>query len=703
MKEGERTKAFAELLVPSSRLLWRLIALTFMASLMSAVQATSQPLELQLHLDPSTRRLDARAFVIPSKRHFTFELHESLTVTSASVAGKPLRVVKVGSDGVLRQWRIVLPRKTRRLRLEYGGTLPVLDTNLDHRGVLNRLPPMVSQKGSFLPAGSGWYPAPSPRFSFLVTISVPMEQRALVAGRLLSETIPSNAEGSAAGRYRASFEFPHPTGGIDLMAGPWVVRERMLSRVGLEPLRLRTYFFADLDAIPLLADGYLADTARYLERYAQEIGPYLFSEFSIVASPLPTGFGMPTLTYIGADVLKLPYIRTISLGHEVLHNWWGNGVYVDYTKGNWAEGLTTFMADYAYKEDLSSEAAQTSRLGWLRDFAALPAKDPQTLSAFNSRTHGAGAAIGYGKAAMVFFMLRDLIGEDAFRRGIRTFWQHNRTRLASWESLRRAFEAASGQRLDMFFAQWVERNGGPTVKISEITAEAAGNRTRLRLTIQQTSPPYRLLVPVELAWAERSEIRLLDIGATNVTHEQQILEVSGRPDSLRLDPSLRLWRVLDPEQLPPILRKWMIARAPQLVVATPSKDVNEATKILSSRFFETPPLVLTVDDFVLGHDSSEPTLIIGQHIDVDTLLARAGLPARPTNISSRGTAQVWIIRRETDAPPLAVISANDAAALHALLRLLPHYGSQSWIVFEGDRAIERGVWPVTVRPISVRY
>ncbi len=96
----------------------------------------------------------------------------------------------------------------------------------------------------------------------------------------------------------------------------------------------------------------------------------------MVSSPTPTGFGMPTLTYLGVEVLRLPFIRTTSLGHEVLHNWWGNGVYPDYAQGNWSEGLTTFMADYAYKERESDEAARDMRRGWLRDFAALaPGQD----------------------------------------------------------------------------------------------------------------------------------------------------------------------------------------------------------------------------------------------------------------------------------------------------------------------------------------
>ena len=44
---------------------------------------------------------------------------------------------------------------------------------------------------------------------------------------------------------------------------------------------------------------------------------------------------------------------------------------------------------------------------------------------------------------------------------------------------------------------------------------------------------------------------------------------------------------------------------------------------------------------------------------------------------------------------MLVISADDAAALQTLLRPLPHYGGQSYVLFEGGRAASRGIWPVT--------
>jgi aminopeptidase N len=54
-----------------------------------------------------------------------------------------------------------------------------------------------------------------------------------------------------------------------------------------------------------------------------------------------------------------------------------------------------------------------------------------------------------------------------------------------------------------------------------------------------------------------------------------------------------------------------------------------------------------------------------------------------------------------DGVPIAVVSARDAGALRALLRPLPHYGSQSWLVFEGSRALARGVWPIIEQPVPV--
>jgi hypothetical protein len=644
-------------------------------------------LDLDVMLNPESRELRGTA-AWQAKADPRVILHQSLAIHAVVVNGTERGVPASRRVGDMHEWRIEAPAGAA-LRVEYAGTLPPLDLALDHRRVLRSLPPMAGREGSFLPASARWHPRPAQPFTYRVKLSLPGDQRGIVPGRLIAEKVPRGDEE----RYSASFDFEHPVDGIDLMAGPYVVRERIVQRDGAKPLRLRTYFGRDSDP---LADAYLDDSRRYIELYSGIIGAYPYTEFSVVASPLPTGFGKPTLTYIGAQVLKLPFIRATSLGHEVLHNWWGNGVYPDYASGNWSEGLTAFMADYFYKERESSAAAREMRLAWLRDFAVVPPGAHRPLATFRSRTHGAEAIAGYGKAAMVFLMLRDLIGEDAFNRGIRVFWSRHRFRTASWDDLRHAFEASSGRTLQAYFGQWIERPGGPRPAIVAARAERHRGARRLVLEFRQDEPAYALRVPVELVSVKGRQMRWIDIGRAS---ETVALTLDAVPEGVRLDPELRLWRVLEREQLPPILRQWIIAAAPRLVVASSDADVEAAAMALARRLFESPARRVSNAEAATGVD---PLLLIGPHGEIDAALAMLKLPPRPATIEGLGSAQVWTIRDGRQArPPVAVISVRDAESLAALLRPLPHYGAQSYLAFDGSRAIERGVWAAPGRMIPV--
>jgi len=615
------------------------------AAIPLACAAAEPDLALDVRLDPATRELSAVAELARAPSDFRFVPHKSLSVRSAT---------RLASG---------------KLRIEYGGILPPLERNIDFRGVLQALPPMASPEGTYLGSASGWYPQPAELFTYRVRLSLKGRQKGLVAGRLVSE---EDKEGA----YSATFEYDLPADGIDLMVGPYEVREKSASLPDGKQVRLRTYFFSDISS---LADAYLDDSARYIERYSKAIGAYPFSEFSVVAAPLPSGFGMPTLTYIGAQVLKLPFIRATSLGHEVLHNWWGNGVLVDYARGNWAEGLTTFMADYAYKEGESPEAARDMRLAWLRDLAAVPAGEQRALAAFRSRAHGADAVVGYGKSAMLFFMLRDAIGEEAFTRGIRRLWDEKRFKSASWNDLRAAFEQASGRKLGAFFEQWLTRPGAPTVRV----LSAQGERN-LQVTLEQAKPAYSLRLPLEIMFDTGSETRWVEIERERQAVSMQFKE---RPRGVRLDPQLRVYRMLEREELPPILRQWVLAASPALI------RVSSVSTALAQRFFESPYRE------VQAPSGNEPVLIMGLHEDVDRALARLSLPPRPELLAGKGTAQVWTV--QASKTPVAVISAKDEAALEALVRPLPHYGAQSYLAFEGARAIERGIWPSIAKSIAV--
>jgi aminopeptidase N len=634
--------------------------------------------DLAVRLDPVSREFQAEDTIrLHASGLVEFALSDRLRVEHLSLDGTPQKVVPRPGGGHLTRYRIALGPGVRShtVAVRSGGTLAVLP-EADAREVLGGLPAMASSRGSFLPAGGGWYPdfGEIP-FSFLLRLDLPADQRGLVPGRLVSEEVRG-------GRYRAAFAFPDAAEGITLIAGPYQVREQWLRGTHGKSVRLRTYFHPEIAG---LAAEYLSAAEGFFELYGRWIGPYPYGEFSIVSSPLPTGFGMPTLTYLGVDVLRLPFIRASSLGHEILHNWWGNGVYVDYDQGNWSEALTTFMADYTYKEREGSDAAREMRVSWLRDFAAVPPGRDTPLAQFTARTHGTSQVVGYDKGAFLFLMLRDRIGAEGFDAALRLFWRDWRFRRASWADLRRAFEQSTQRDLSGFFAQWLLRRGAPRVWIEQAKVERASSTYRVSITLSQEGPPYALRVPIVLTTEAGREDRQLEFEGPRQEHT---LELGSRPRTLTLDPEYRLFRQLDPGEAPPILRQVMLDPATVTIVATPDEKVREAGMELARLLQDTPPKMGEADSLPGG----APLLVIGLSGDVDALLRRSGLPARPAALQGKGTAQVWV-DYQGSGKVMGVVSVESPEALRNLLRPLPHYGRQGYLIFEGAQATLRGVWP----------
>jgi hypothetical protein len=167
-----------------------------------------------------------------------------------------------------------------------------------------------------------------------------------------------------------------------------------------------------------------------------------------------------------------------------------------------------------------------------------------------------------------------------------------------------------------------------------------------------------------------------------------VLPVDGRPRRLALDPEHDLFRFLTPGEAPPILRDVTLSGTAATLIAAPDEATGALARQLAARLLDAgepggPPDAARI--------AGSPVLAIGLASDLAAALREAGLPATPPVLAGRGTARVWTARR-ADAP-LLVVEAEDAPALEALLRPLPHYRRESWLVFKGAKAVDRGVWP----------
>ncbi|MCW8861622.1 MAG: M1 family aminopeptidase [Rhodospirillales bacterium] len=594
-----------------------------------------------------------------------FRLRPDLFVTELQINGR--NASPLGRKG---EWLINLPEAGRHeIAITYAGTIPPIPEDGRNAGGDAASGP----DGAYLPPGAGWYPEfDVPTFTYEISTVVPHPYKAVAAGKLVEEAQGKNA-------WRASFRMEQPVDGIVLLAGPYSVQSRMHNGI-----LLRTYFHAEISE---MSGEYLDLAAGYLDRYREWIGDYPFPAFHIIAAPMPLGLGFPGLTYIGAGVLRLPFIRHTSLGHEVLHNWWGNGVFPDYRSGNWSEGLTTFMADYTYALDAGGpEKVMEMRLGWLRDYAALPPERDHPVSSFVSKTHDASQVVGYNKVAFIFHMLRKTIGNEAFDTAIRRFWTNHAFRTAGWNDLQAAFEAAAGRRLDVFFRQWIDRKGAPQLMLDEAHAEGVGNSHSVRLSLSQPAPAYDIEVPVRIETTAGDETFVMRMDGEQA---EASFQTTGRPLRVSIDPDFDLFRKLSPEEAPPIIRDVTLSERAEGIILADSEAQIETAKALIERMMDTRPNILAAAPDVLPDG---PLIVVGTRSRVSAFLTRHGLPPSPSEIRGNGTAEVWATRRAIGAStaPMVIVAADTMESLRSLLRPLPHYGRQGYLAFEGGRVSVKG-------------
>jgi aminopeptidase N len=622
--------------------------------------------EIAVSIDPEARRLSATvATKIPPGFSGALYLAGSYEVTEASAtvgttaggAAPTPRPLGQSRDGAWRKF--TLPAGATGLRLAYRGPLPPFDP----QGTVG---PAAGPEGAFLPAGGGWTPddfGPTPP-TWRLTVDSVGPFVALAGGKTESEEAGPKS-------WRGRFSEDRPVESPSLFIGPWTVTERTVGGV-----RYRTYLHPEQAA---LAGGLIDTAAQAIERYAAAIGPYPFTGFSIVSAPIPVGLGYPGMTYIGRQVLPLPFVRDRSLAHEALHNWWGNGVRIDPERGNWAEGLTTYMADHAVAEMERPATAAAIRLDWLRDFAALPVERETGLRACRNRRHDAQQVICYGKAAMLFHMLRQEIGDQAFADGAKEFWRRRQFRNADWDDLRGAFEAASKRDLAAFFSQWLDRPGAPSVRLTDAVAD--GRKVTLRLSLP--GQPWRLRLPVRVETENGPETHVVETGQAA---ETATLTVAAKPLRVTVDPDHDVFRRLEPGETPLILRDFTLRRQMAAAVLGGGED-REAGAALVEALFPDGVSPVTTGGLTAGE---APLAVVGVVRDVADALNKLGIKS-PLSVSARVTGKAWTARTRTGRPVL-VIEANDAAALAAMARPLPHYRRESWITFNGRSALGHGTW-----------
>ncbi|OGB65697.1 MAG: hypothetical protein A2Y94_04895 [Caldithrix sp. RBG_13_44_9] len=558
----------------------------------------------------------------------------------------------------------------------------------------------IGKEGIFLSPAYFWYPTiPDELSHFDITVTTPESLMVLTEGDLTENKIEN-------GQRKTGWSINYPASGLNLVGSHYTIGEKKYREVSVY-----TYFFPESQE---LAESYLTACQRYLEMYESLIGSYPFSKFAVVENFFPTGYGMPSYTLLGSQVIRLPFIIHTSLGHEVAHNWWGNSVYIDYDSGNWCEGLTTYYADHYYKQNKSPEEARDYRRDLNRDFTVYVKENKDfPLSKFKERTESASRAVGYGKSAMVFHQLKQVIGDSLFFKSFQKFYQDFKFKEASWDDIKNTVAQVCQQDLSWFFEQWIGRKGAPEIELNSVLLQ----NNKLSFTLRQNQPEvYRLFVPVEVTlqddssyatylWLEKSE-------------QNFSLDMDSQPKQLSIDPNFDLFRKLTRAEIPPSLAE--IFAQPEAWIILP--DNCETGKLETyqqlARMMSEGEEQLTIHQvkevseadlenrsfYLLGNpkeNSLYKKLTFESEKEFSLQDQLAYLNGKPT--PGIEEVVVWVTRRPDSENNICMIMLGENNKIGRVGSLLSHYGKYSYLVFSDGKNVVKGNYSGIKSPLSYSF
>jgi hypothetical protein len=619
--------------------------------------------------------------------------------------GIPEDRFRLPSSVPLELWKATLRPEIEAFALSYGGTIdhPVAEAAGDYARSFGETPGLVTPAGVFLAGSTVWVPwLGEEPFAFTLECLLPSGWDAVSQGK---RTVHDRrSEGTT-----VVWDSPEPQTEVYLAAARFVETSRSDGKI--EAMA----FLRSKDEA--LASKYLDATERYVRMYEDLLGPYPYPKFALVENFWETGYGMPSFTLLGSKVIRLPFLLNSSYPHEILHNWWGNGVFVDPARGNWCEGLTAYLADHLLQEQGGD--ASEYRLTTLQKYADYVSKEKDfPLSAFRERHSPSTEAVGYGKALMFFHELRRELGDEVFTRALREFYAAHRFRSATFDDLRRAFENASGRDLSVRFAQVLDRGGAPALALRNTVARPDGDRFVVEGTIEQVQPgePFALRVPVVVTTEGkgRPSESFVDLAGRSASFR---IEVSAKPARVDVDPSFDLFRRLDPSETPPALTRAFGAEKALVLLPSAAPEAERAAyralaeewaraepgrvEIREDREVAAPPADRAI--WIFGSENARVAwlaegvrpygaawdgkrLRVGDHEGVLEGIAAAIVGPHP---ASSDLVVAWVF-------------ADRPLQLAGLGRKLPHYHKYSYVVFEGDEPanVAKGRWPVLDSPLA---
>lgn len=270
----------------------------------------------------------------------------------------------------------------------------------------------------------------------------------------------------------------------------------------------------------------VAASLHWLEDYTNT--PYPFAKYSFIILP---GFQYGGMEHTGATLYNDTQMflsefptpdeelaRAKLIAHETAHMWFGDYVTMDWFNDVWTKEVFANYFAACITEPLFPNVNHS--LNWMKTYTSASLAEDRTTGSNSIRQpldnlRNAGLIYGniiYNKAPVMMQKLVEIMGEEAFQKGIREYLKTYAYGNATWDDLIAILDAKSEEDLANFSDVWVNQKGMPHISFTNRCGQ---------LEIRQRDPLNRgLLWPqsFQITFQGVEESTSMEVNLTNETY-----------------------------------------------------------------------------------------------------------------------------------------------------------------------------------------
>jgi len=285
-------------------------------------------------------------------------------------------------------------------------------------------------------------------------------------------------------------------------------------------------------------------TKHTLEFFSDYVGPFAYEKLANVQSNSVKG-GMESATAIFYSDISVTGDRSVRwrdvIIHEVAHQWFGNCV----TEYDWddvwlSEGFATYFTlmfrEHAYGRDDFVKGLKDAKRRVFnfyeknKDASVVHdnLKDMKDVLSYD---------LQYQKGAWVLHMLRNYVGEDNFRAGIRNYYKKYFNSNTNTEEFKIEMEKVSGIDLDKFFDQWLYKGGIIKLDVEWEYDEKSKNIEFDITQVQNDGYLFEMPLDIEILGDNNSKTSTIRLEKKSGKY---LVYSENKPKEIKLDPYTKL-------------------------------------------------------------------------------------------------------------------------------------------------------------------